>query len=190
MDILRTHGFECARSERSFEVAYEDAWQRIMRLHEKHGRRIPATWRAQPIRELSPETALEVIGSHRLLPPAQVRGYWQRNSPGGFTLDFSCVLFDGERAFGAFLGRRMADICYVDVQVVREPNPVLRSLGDLFMMYRMLILHDEALRAGRDIPCRWLRFRSGEIEHRQTANLALRMGGRELAPQRAMSKRL
>jgi hypothetical protein len=58
------------------------------------------------------------------------------------------------------------------------------------MMYRMFILHHEAQRAGTDVPIRWLRFRSGEIEHRQTANLALRMGGRELPPNHVMSKAL
>lgn len=188
--LLRKHSFECLRSERSFEVAYQDAWKRIMQLHQKHGARIPTAWQAKPIRNLSPETALAVIGSHRLLTPAEVRAFWRKNSAGGFTLDLSCLLFDSDRPFGAFLARRMGDVYYVDVQVVQEKNPILRSLGDWFMMYRMLILHDEALRAGRDVPIRWLRFRSGEVEHRQTANLALRMGGRELPPCRVMAKRL
>jgi hypothetical protein len=58
------------------------------------------------------------------------------------------------------------------------------------MMYRMFRLHDEAQRAGRDVPIRWLRFRCGETEHVQTANLAFRMGGRELSPQRVMAKAL
>jgi hypothetical protein len=188
--ILRALGFACSRSERFFEIAYQDAWTRIMQLHRKHGSRIPAQWQAKPIRDLSPETALEVIGTYRLLPPAEVRSYWGKNSPGGFTLDLSCVLFDGERPFGAFLARRLGDAYYVDVQVVHEKNPILRSLGDLFMMYRMFVLHHEAQCAGTDVPIRCLRFRSGEIEHRQTANLARRMGGRELPPQHVMAKAL
>jgi len=84
----------------------------------------------------------------------------------------------------------MGEVYYVDVQVVQETNTRLRSLGDLYMMYRMLRLHDEAQRAGRDVPIRWLRFRCGETEHVQTANLAFRMGGRELSPQRVMVKSL
>jgi hypothetical protein len=188
--VLQSHGFKCLRSERSFEIAYEAAWTRIMQIHQKHQSRIPASWRAKPIRDLSPETALEVIGTHRLLPPALVRNYWQKNSPGGFTLDYSCVLFDGERPFGAFLARRTGEVYYVDVQVVQEKNPILRSLGDLFMMHQMFVLHHEAQRAGTDVPIRWLRFRSGEVEHRQTANLARRMGGRELSPQHVMAKAL
>jgi hypothetical protein len=190
LGVLRTQGFECCRSERSFEIAYEDAWRRVMELHQKHGSRIPGNWRAEPIRDLSPETALEVIQSHRLMPPDEIRAYWKRNTPHGFTLDLSCILFDGQRAFGAFLARRMGEVYYVDVQVVRETNPRLRSLGDLYMMYRMFRLHDEAQRAGRDVPIRWLRFRCGETEHVQTANLAFRMGGRELSPQRVMAKAL
>jgi hypothetical protein len=93
----------------------------------------------------------------------------------GFDLDLSCLLFDGERPFGAFLTRRMREGLCIDVQVVRQTNPRLRSLGDLFMLY-----HD-AQRVPADGPIRWIWFRSGANEHRQTANLALRMGGRELA---------
>ncbi|SPE60731.1 conserved hypothetical protein [Verrucomicrobia bacterium] len=190
LGILRTYGFECSRSERSFEVAYQDIWLRLSQLHQKHGAQFRASWRVEPIRALSPETALEVIGSHRLLPPAQVRAYWQKNSPGGFSLDLSCILFDGERPFGALLGRRMGEVYYVDVQVVQEPNSRLRSLADLFMLHRAFGLHQDAERAGREVPIHWVRFRSGENEHRQTANLALRMGGRELSPQHVMTKAL
>jgi len=187
---LRKLGFESLRSERSFEVAYQDAWTRIMQLQQKHGARIPATWQARLIRDLPPETALEVIGPHRLLTPAEVSAFWRKNTPGGFTLDLSCVLFDGDRPFGAFLARRMGDVYYVDVQVVQENNRILRSLADWFMMYRMLLLHNAAQKSGADVPIRWLRFRSGEIEHRQTANLALRMGGRELPPYHVLGKSL
>ena len=144
--------------------------------------------RAKPIRDLSPDIALNLIGEHRLLPPAEVRALWQKNSPGGFTLDYSCILFDGERPFGAFLARRTGDVCYVDVRVIREKNPRLRSLGNLLMMYQMMVSHAEALRAGTDVPARWLRFRGGESEHRETASLALRMGGRELPPNHVMAK--
>ena len=173
--ILRSHGFECLHSERSFEVSYRDAWMRVMQLHQKHRAQIPAGWRTDPIRAHPPETALDLIAPHRLMPPAEVRNYWQASSQFGFDLDLSCILFDGERPFGAFLTRRMGEGLCIDVQVVRETNPRLRSLGDLFMLY-----HD-AQRVPADGPIRWIWFRSGQTEHRQTANLALRMGGRELA---------
>ena len=189
-EILQKHGFECLHSERSFEVAYQDAWIRVMRLYQKHGSQIPAGWRTDSIRNHPPETALELIGAHRLLPPAEVRDYWQAHSQFGFDLDLSCILFDGERASGAFLARRTGDVYYVDVRVMRETNPRLRSLGNLFMMQRMFTLHHEAQLAGADVPIRWLRFRSGATEHRETASLALRMGGRELARGTLMGKAL
>jgi len=182
--ILRSQGFECLRSERSFEVSYRDAWTRVMQLYHKHRGKIPAGWRTDPIRAHPPETALDLIAPHRLMPPAEVRDYWQASSQFGFDLDLSCILFDGERPFGAFLTRRMGEGLCIDVQVVRETNPRLRSLGDLFMLY-----HD-AQRVSAEGPIRWIWFRSGATEHRQTANLALRMGGRELSRCHLMAKAL
>ena len=184
LGILRSHGFECVHSERSFEVAYRDAWTRVMQLHQKYQSHIPAGWRTDSIRQHPPETVLELIAPHRLMPPAEVRTYWRADSQSGFELDLSCILFDGERAFGAFLLRRLGEGFYIDVQVVREANPRLRSLGDLLMMYHGI------QRVAPDGPIRWLWFRSGQTEHRQTANLALRMRGRELARCHLMSKAL
>jgi hypothetical protein len=182
--ILQTHGFECLRSERSFEVAYKDAWTRVMQLHERHRSQIPAGWRTEPIRDHVPDATLELIGADRLMHPEEVRHYWQPNSRPGFDLDLSCILFDGQRLFGAFLLRRMGEGLYIDVQVVRETNPRRRSLGDLLM------LHHDAQRVPADGPIRWIWFRSGEAEHRQTANLALRMGGREMPPRHVLAKAL
>ncbi len=183
-EVLRGQGFERLRSERSFEVAYRDAWLRVMRLQQKHRSGIPAKWRTEPIRQHSPELILDVIAPYRLLPPAEVRQYWQGNAAAGFDLDLSCILFDGQRPFGAFLARRLNDVIYIDVQVVQESNPRLRSLGDLCLLY-----HD-AQRVGPEGPIHWIQFRSGETEHRQTANLALRMGGRELPPRHVFARKV
>jgi hypothetical protein len=180
--ILRNHGFTCLHSERSFEVSYRDAWTRVMGLYVKHRAQIPAGWRTEAIRGHPPEAVLDLIAAHRLLRPAEVRNYWRANTPFGFDLDLSCILFDGERPFGAFLARRIGEGLCIDVQVVREANPRLRSLGDLLMLY-----HD-AQRVAGDGPIRWIWFRSGEIEHRQTANLALRMRGQELPRCHLMGK--
>lgn len=184
LGILRVRGFECTHSERSFEVPFGEAWTRVMRLHRRHRAQIPSVWRTDPIRKHPPETVLELIAPHRLMPPAEVRTYWRVDAQSGFELDLSCILFDGERAFGAFLLRRMGEGFYIDVQVVREANPRLRSLGDLLMMYHGI------QRLAVDGPIRWLWFRSGQTEHRQTANVATRMRGRELARCHLMSKAL
>jgi hypothetical protein len=188
--ILRGYGFECLHSERSFEVSFGNAWRRVMQLYEKHRSQIPTRWRTDSIRDHPPETALELIAPHRLMPPAEVRNYWRADFQFGFDLDLSCLLFDGERPFGAFLTRRMGEAVCIDVQVVRETNPRLRSLGDLFMMYRMFMVNHEVQRAAADGPIRSLWFRSGQTEHRQTANLALRMGGRELTRCHVLAKAL
>jgi hypothetical protein len=188
--ILRGQGFECLHSERSFEVPLQDAWARVAQLYERHQSRIPAGWRMESIRAYPPETALELIASHRLMPPAELRSYWRAGSQFGFDFDLSCLLLDGERPFGAFLARRMGQGIYIDVQVIREPNSRLRSLGDLFMLHRMFVLYHEMLRIAAGRPIRWLWFRSGATEHRQTANLAFRLGGRELSRCHLLAKAL
>jgi hypothetical protein len=184
LTILQGHGFERVRSERAFQVAYRDAWSRVMQLRQKYREQIPPSWRTEPIRHFAPETVLELVAPHRLMPPADICGHWRANSPAGFDLDLSCILFDGARPFGAFLLRRMADLLYIDVQVVQETNPRLRSLGDLCLLY-----HD-AQRVNPDGPIHRIQFRSGETEHRQTANLALRMGGREISRCHVFAKTL
>ncbi|HEV2211347.1 MAG TPA: hypothetical protein VG167_21490 [Verrucomicrobiae bacterium] len=183
LESLTAAGFERLRSERFFEIACRDAWRRIMRLYERHRGAIPATWRTDPIRAHPPEVIFELAMPHRLVPPEDLRHFWQASTAGGFDLDLSCILFEGERPFGTLLARHLADVLYVDVQIVKEPNPRLRSLGDLCMLY-----HD-AQRVGPD-GLSWVRFRSGETEHRQTANLALRMGGRELPRRHVWARRL
>ena len=182
--VLEAQGFERVRSERSFEIAYGDAWTRTMRLYERHRGEIPATWRTDPIREHRPETILGLAEPHRLLPPEELRQYWQATTTAGFDLELSCILFDQDRPFGTFLVRRLAEGLYIDAQIVHEPNPRRRSLGDLLMLY-----HD-ASRVTPDGPIRWIRFRRGTTEHRQTANLALRMGGHELPRHSVFARRL
>jgi hypothetical protein len=184
LGILRNQGFECLHSERSFEVSYRDAWSRVMQLHQKHRSQIPAGWRTEAIRAHPPETVLDLIAPHRLMTPAEVRNYWRADARFGFELDLSCLLFDRERPFGAFLLRRGGEGFYIDVEVVRERNPRLRSLGALLMLYHGV------QRVPADGPMRWLWFRSGQTEHRQTANLALRLRGRELGRCHQMAKAL
>jgi len=184
LEVFRQGGFEPLRSERSFEVPYRTAWTRVMQLREKYQALFPSSWRTEPIRLYPPETVFELIAPHCLMPPAQVRDHWRADSFTGFELDLSCILFESDRPFGAFLLRRSSDVLYVDVQVVRESNPRLRSLGDILMLY-----HDaQRLAPGGPIQC--IHFRSGATEHRQTSNLALRMGGRELGRRYVYSRKL
>jgi hypothetical protein len=184
VELLRGQGFERLRSERFFEVPVPNLWTRVTQLYQRHWSEIPPGWRTDPIRSHPPEAILDLIAPHRLLPPSEVRHAWQPNAALGFDLELSCILFDRERAFGALLLRHIGDTLQVDVQVVDEPNPRLRSLGDLCLIY-----HD-TLRVAPEGPIRRIQFRSGETEHRQTANLALRTGGRELPPRHVYGKSL
>ena len=52
---------------------------------------------------------------HRLLlSHFDICDYSAAHSQSGFDLDLSCILFDGNRANGAFLARRTGDVYYVD----------------------------------------------------------------------------
>ena len=184
LEILQTQGFTHVRTERSFETASRNTWMRIKGLYDRHQGAIPAGWRTDPIQLHGPEVILDLIAPHRLLPPDEVRQYWQAAAAAGFDPEMSCILFDQDRPFGAFLARRPADVLYVDVQVVKEPNPRLRSLADLCLVYHVV------RRVGPDGPIRLIRFRCGETEHRQTANLAMRMGGHEMPRTHVLGKPL
>jgi hypothetical protein len=70
----------------------------------------------------------------------------------------------------------------VDVRVVKAANRRLRSLGNVLLLYHAARAHGPFYTV--DTLC----FRGGETEHRETANLAIRMGGRELPCRRVWGK--
>lgn len=182
--ILQEHGFECLRSERFFEVSTITAYERVMRMAADYQAAVPPTWRTESIRQHSPAAVWEMISRHRLLPLTELQQYWRADAHFGFDLDLSSILFDGLQPVGTLLWRRSPEAYILDVRVVTCENRRLRALGNL-----CLFLH--AIQRGDPRgPIRWLQFRGGETEHRETANLALRMGGRELPPRRIMGKQL
>ena len=182
--LLQAQGLERLRSERFFELDFDVAWDRVSQMHARLGSLFPTSWRLESIRAHPPEIILELIAPFRLLPPEEVRHYWQATTVGGFDLDCSNILFDGDRPFAVFLVRRLSKVFYIDVQVVEASNARLRSLADLCQV------HYAMQQARANGPMRLVQFRSGQEEHRQTANLALRMGGRELATQHVLARRL
>lgn len=181
---LEAGGYERVRSERVFETDASPTWHRISRLYQKHCPDIPPAWHTEPIRLHPPEAILGLIAPHRLLQAEDVRHAWTPGAAAGFDLELSCVLLDGRRPFGALLGRCVGTLLFVEVQVIVEPNPRLRSLADLCMVHHL------TSRVGPDGPLHKVCFRCGEKEHRQTANLALRMGGREVGRLLVLGKRL
>jgi hypothetical protein len=182
--ILQKLGFECLRSERFFEVSTITAYERVSRMAADYAADIPKSWRTESIRHHSPQVVWEMISRHRLLPLADLRQYWREDAAHGFDLDLSSILFDGEQPIGTLLWRRSPQAYILDVRVVTCENRRLRALGNL-----CLFLH-ASQRGDYKGPIRCLQFRGGETEHRETANLALRMGGQELPPRRIFGKQL
>jgi len=183
-NILKEYGFAPLGKNRFFEASYEDAWQRAMHLFEKSRPHIPPDWSTEPIRKHRLETVWGLIEKHRLLPATELHYYWQMNSPGGLDLDASSILFAGAQPIGTMLTRNGQGTFYIDVRVVQVENRRLRALGNL------LLFHHIGKRWSPGGQIHRLQFHGGEAEHRETANLAIRMGGRELPSRHIYAKEL
>ncbi len=183
--LLEENGFVVSHSERFFEVSARESWARTMEIAERMRAKFPPAWRTDSIRHHRPETILNFIEPYYLMPADELRDRWRNDCPYGFELDFSAILFDGARPVGAFLMRRKLDTLCVDVRVVETGNRLLNSLGNV------ALLRHTAVSAGSGLSnIIRLQFRGGEIEHRETANLALRMGGNELPPRHIFTRSL
>jgi hypothetical protein len=180
--LLRANGFEVLRSERAFSVDAREAEERTAQMMNRHRASIPASWSAEPIRRHQPEVILDLIAPFRLMPPAEICHYWRPNVKRCFDPDFSSILFDGRQALGTLLARRTGDVISYDVRVVSHPSARMRGLVNLCLFYHNLKAYD------RSNPVRWLQFRGGEFEHRETANLAFRLHGVELPPRRLFAR--
>jgi hypothetical protein len=183
--VLRANDFTVLRSERFFRVDAVLGENRVLELARKFAPLIPGNWRTDSLRIHSPETILELLEPYRLMVPEEIRRHWRPDAVHGFEPDMSGILFEGTRPFGALLVRRAGEVLSFDVRVVNHPNRRLRGLANLPLL-RHCVQHYDRER----FPVRWLLFRGGEVEHRETANLAFRMGGEEVAPRRVFARRL
>jgi hypothetical protein len=183
--LLKENGFVVLHSERFFEVSARESWTRTMEIAERMRDKFPTTWRTDSIRHHRPESILDFIEPYHLMPVDEVRDRWRDDCPYGFQLDLSAVLFDGARPVGAFLMRRKLDMLCMDVRVVQTGNRLLNSLGNV-----ALLRHTCVTLGPVPSDLNRLQFRGGEIEHLETANLALRMGGSELPPRHTFGRSL
>jgi hypothetical protein len=181
--VLKSREYFPFRSERFFQVRYDGAHRRVAMLIKKCETDIPERWRTEAIRKFSPEILVNLITLHRLLPVAELRQYWRADLPFGFDMDLSCILFDNQEPIGTFLVRRGSNALFVDVRVVLCQNPYLRALGNICLFRHV------AERVMPDGSIHWLEFRGGEAEHLETANLAKRMGGREMPERRVWGRK-
>lgn len=182
---LKENGLGVLHSERFFETSARESWARTMEIAERLRDKFPRTWRTDSIRHHRPETILDFIEPYHLMPADEVRDRWREDCPYGFELDLSAILFDGGRPIGAFLMRRKLDMLCMDVRVVRTANRLLDSLGNV-----ALLRHTCVTLGPVPSDLNRLQFRGGEMEHRETANLALRMGGKELPPRHLFARSL
>jgi hypothetical protein len=183
--LLKENGFVVLHSERFFEVSSQVSWARTMEIAERMRDKFPPAWRTESIRHHRPESILNFIEPYHLMPADEVRDRWRDDCPYGFELDLSAILFDDARPVGAFLVRRKVEVLCVDVRVVQTANRLLNSLGNV-----ALLRHTAVTYGSTRSDINRLQFRGGESEHRETANLALRMGGSELPPRHTFARNL
>jgi hypothetical protein len=181
---LVENGFAQQGPNRFFEARCTEARDRVMRLFEKHQAALPPGWRTESIRNHPAQTAAELVARHGLLPPSELDLYWQGNFPGGFDPDASSFLLENTNRIGVLLTRASQDTYFVDVRIVQIENRQLRALGNL------MLLHHLAARWDQNGPICRLQFHGGGMEHRETANLAFRMRGRELPTRHIYAKAL
>lgn len=182
--LLRANGFKVLRSEKFFRVSCPLAIARVNELMEKHRTEIPANWRSESIRHHPPEAVLNLVAPYGLLSPENLRRLWDPTNPQGFEPDMSSILFEEGWTIGTLLSRRTNDLLFYDIRVVSHPNRRLRALANLRLFHFNVSKYDPAY------PLTWLQFRGDENEHRETANLARRMGGEEMPPRHMFSKEL
>jgi len=183
-ELLVEHGFAPQWSNRFFEARCTEARDRVMRLFARHRAALPPGWRTESIRHHSAQTAAELVALHGLLPPAELELYWQSTFPGGFDTDASSFLLEDANRIGVFLTRASHDTFFVDVRIVQVENRQLRALGNLMLLHHFATHWDPNGPIGR------LQFHGGEAEHRETANLAVRMGGKEMPSRHIYAKAL
>jgi len=183
--LLKENGFVVLHSERFFEVSARESLVRTMEIAERMRNKFPPSWRTESIRQHPPETILDFIEPCHLMPADEVRERWRDDCPYGFEMNLSAILFDDARPVGVFLMRRSLDMLYIDVRMVRTGNRLLDSLGNV-----TLLRHTAVTSGPGQGGINRLQFRGGEIEHRKTANLALRMGGNELPSRHIFTRTL
>ena len=173
---LASHGYQALGTERAFEAPSDTVYERVQTFLARHTNDIPESWHSESIRHHQPETVWPLIEPYRLIHPDTLRRFWNTPGESGYDPDFSNILFDGPTPLGTLLLRNNSICLAVDIRVVNPIAPRLRSLANL-----ALFAHISRVASPESTGIRSLAFRADQREHRETANLAKRMGGREVA---------
>jgi hypothetical protein len=172
------HGFSPGMSERVMEVPGVPVYERVGAMYARFHCKIPSTWRTEPICLHSPEIVWPLVEPYRLTKFETLALNWLATDSTGYDKEHSNLLFDGDELLGALLVRTDPHCLAVDIRVVRSIATRMRSLANL-----ALFAHIQRVVG----PTEWrvLAFRGDDAEHRETANLGLRMGGREVGRRHA-----
>lgn len=173
---LVEHNYEPTCAERVFEAPSTTVYDRVQCFLARHESDMPETWHTESIRDYTPETVWPLIEPYRLIKFNALQRFWVAPGQFGYDPEYSNILFDAETPLGALLVRNNSICLAVDVRVVNPITPRLRSLANL-----ALFAHISRIASPTTTSIRTLAFRADENEHRETANLARRMGGREVA---------
>ena len=171
---LVEHGYQPRRTERIFESPCATVHERVGFLLSRHGEEIPPNWRTESIKSHTPDTVWPLIAPFRLISLESFRNYWAAPGELGYDPEFSNILFDGGTALGVLLVRVNPVCLTVDIRVVKPIPSRLRALANLAMFAHIQ-------RVVTATTWHVLAFRGDDIEHRETANLARRMGGKQVA---------
>ncbi|WP_193212324.1 hypothetical protein [Luteolibacter marinus] len=174
--LLAECGYEGRHTERVFEAPADAVRERVDAMLERYRPEIPAGWRTEAIRHHPPETVWPLLAPYQLIDLDSLRDSWSSPGGDGYDLAFSSVLLDGSDVLGVLLVRTNAVCLAVDVRVVSPMPPRLRALANL-----ALFDHIARLATPERSSLRVLAFRARQQDHLETANLAKRMGGREVA---------
>ena len=174
------HGFSPTLSERVMEVPGVPVYERVGAMYARFRSKLPSTWRTEPIRLHSPDIVWPLVEPYRLIKFETLAQNWLAPNSLGYDAEHSNLLFDGDQLLGALLVRTDPQCLAVDIRVVRPIPTRLRSLANL-----ALFAHIQRVVG----PTAWrvLAFRGDDAEHRETANLGLRMGGREVGKRHTYS---
>ena len=170
---LARRGYQPQHTEHIFELPLSTAFDRVGALLARYSTEMPGSWTTEPIRLHSPEVVWPLIAPFRLIRFESLQSLWSAPGERGFHPELSNILFDAGTPLGVLLVRTDHDHLVIDIRVVKPMALQLRSLANLafFGHWRLVT------------PTTWrvIRFRGDEVEHRETANLARRMGGRQVA---------
>lgn len=170
---LAGHGYKPLRGEKVLETPSAAVYERVGSFLARYGSEIPSTWRTEPISQHTPETVWPLIEPYGLIKFEALKRFWSRTGERGYNPDMSNILFDGSTPLGTLLVRTNRVCLAIDIRAVKQIQPRLRALANV-------VLFGHIQRAAT--PASWsvIAFRGDMDEHRETLNLAGRMGGREV----------